>query len=108
MEQLDQILAPFSEKEVLLDVSTPQHKARSWIVNEEAVDLSRDIQVRQLYAMAVLYYETSGSGWKNEFGFMRSPNVCQWNDLDSFRGIFCDNDEVIAVSYTHLTLPTKA
>jgi len=53
------------------------------------------------YALAVLYYATNGPAWiRNDFGYLSSADVCQWNNgLDPFLnslalGIVCSLESV--------------
>mmetsp|Transcript_49006 Transcript_49006/g.59114 ORF Transcript_49006/g.59114 Transcript_49006/m.59114 type:complete len:274 (-) Transcript_49006:613-1434(-) len=101
------ILTSISDKDALLDESTPQHSAMVWIADidsrqiplhmeknerREQASVANDGNISQdviqRYVMAVLYYSTNknyiiGSNkrgnWIHEFGFLSTDHECEWN-----------------------------
>lgn len=62
---------------------TPQSMAAYWLANEDPLQVSLDgdsVALRQRYALAVLYYQSNGTSWKNSFKFLSGVSECHWND----------------------------
>jgi hypothetical protein len=91
-ELLFQLLAPISGQSSLLNPTTPQYAAFTWLVEtDDPTILNPDMylgkdndqtffeMVQERYIMALLYYSTNGQSWRNQY-FMKSVPICNWND----------------------------
>lgn len=78
--------------------SSPQGMALNWILNEDDTDPCLDSDsVRQRYALATLFFSTSGASWFNASGWLSMESECSWygvlcsdsNDVERFElGMF--------------------
>jgi hypothetical protein len=60
------------------NASSPQAKAVAWLMNDSAFHEYDRYRILQRYALAVLYYSTSGELWTNSTGWLSSSNECAW------------------------------
>jgi len=76
---LKEELSDLTDASVLTNFLTPQGMAYQWILNDDNIDacLEPD-RARQRYALAVLYYSTSGDGWTDRMGWLSELNECRW------------------------------
>jgi hypothetical protein len=82
------ILRVVTPEPELLNTVTPQGMAFAWILSEDpaATTILKkpcdvEPQVRQRYALAVLYYATSGDSWTNRNGWLSLEDECQWEKI---------------------------
>ena len=92
---------------LLLNESTPQHKAMTWILDEDlnntldalvsrAIGDEEDqdgLQLRLIerFVLAVLYYEFDGPNWFVDYGFLNATtSVCEWGEED--QGVKCGDE----------------
>jgi len=106
---------------LLLDASTPQYKALSWLVLDDPQQIIPDTipvdDLRQRYVAALLYFATAGDDWKIQYNFLSVRHICDWNDgngiNDVENGIACDDeDESVAFisledNYLSGTIPAE-
>ena len=59
-----------------------QHKAACWILYEKNMPAPSSKAFGQRYALAVLYYATSGQKWKLKDQWLSSKSECSWYGLD--------------------------
>eukprot|EP00984_Skeletonema_dohrnii_P024814 scaffold13965_cov72-Skeletonema_dohrnii-CCMP3373.AAC.3 len=89
------------------DTSSPQYQALDWMANSgdgaDAIQ-SESIQeatpyIIQRYILAVLYYSTTGAGWRNQFDFLTNTNECEWGvgANNGFNVIDCNNDGFVTL-----------
>jgi hypothetical protein len=61
------------------DPDSPQAKALRWLENDpQYYNYRRVYRLNQRYAMAVLYYSTSGDSWNYTTGWLSNDNECSW------------------------------
>jgi hypothetical protein len=78
---------------------TPQYRAFEWLVNDPLLGTFPDWRLRQRFALASLFYSTSGSSWINNDGWLSySIHECQWYSLESFDS-FIDADYINVTHY---------
>jgi hypothetical protein len=80
-----EILRSATPEPTLLNTVTPQGMAFSWLVSEDPAAATTLInpcdhmmQIQQRYALAVLYYATSGDSWTNNKGWLTLDDECTW------------------------------
>jgi hypothetical protein len=80
-----EILRSVTPEPTLLNTVTPQGMAYSWLVSEDPAATTTLInpcdhmmQIQQRYALAVLYYSTSGDSWTNRKGWLTFDDECTW------------------------------
>ena len=81
----DDYLLPF------MDPTSPQSQALAWL-EDDPITLTpgRLTQtVLERYALAVLYYTTSGPSWNNYH--LSDESVCTWNDKSGLSGVYCSD-----------------
>ena len=89
------IAAGLSSKTVLQAKNSPQYKAVRWLAHVD--EASPDDQfLLQRYAMAVLFYSTSGTGWKDNTNWMTDKGYCSWFGVECAMksSKFDGNDEI--------------
>ena len=69
------------------DLLSPQYRAFAWLQNNEGLSNFTNERKLQRYALATLYYSTSGFNWTRKDGWLSNENECNWE----FR---CDSDPV--------------
>lgn len=90
------VLSQVSNEDDILDTTSPQHKAISWIANDKRMDPYGPFTV-QRYVLALLYFSTNGDSWNkcgisspecsdNRASFLSDENECSWN------GVSCNDD----------------
>eukprot|EP00567_Pseudictyota_dubia_P017107 CAMPEP_0197437964 /NCGR_PEP_ID=MMETSP1175-20131217/5086_1 /TAXON_ID=1003142 /ORGANISM="Triceratium dubium, Strain CCMP147" /LENGTH=1104 /DNA_ID=CAMNT_0042967607 /DNA_START=265 /DNA_END=3576 /DNA_ORIENTATION=+ len=79
-----------SDENLLLQASSPQGRAASWIINRDELQLNAtDPSLLQRYVMAVLYFSTNGDDWLRcsategsscgtGSAFLSNVSVCDW------------------------------
>jgi len=76
--------------------STPQSDALNWLANNTKIDSYSDKMKIQRYALATLYYSSSGNGWQYNTGWLSDEDECGWyNEAD---GPACLNGTVLALN----------
>ena len=90
------VLSQVSNEDDILDTTSPQHKAISWIANDKRMDPYGPFTV-QRYVLALLYFSTNGDSWNkcgisspecsdNRASFLSDENECSWH------GVSCNDD----------------
>lgn len=99
------VSAGLTAEEVLKDKSSPQYHALSWLANVDKTS-KNDPFWKEKYALAVLFYSTSGTsvhkkpigGWANQENWMSDQGVCSWYGVEceySESGPTFDGDDYI-------------
>jgi hypothetical protein len=78
--------------------STPQNNAMQWLQNSTLLTNYTDAKKIQRYALATLFFSTSGSEWKENTGWLSDDDEC-----DGWYSIACTDDGAI----TSLLLPSN-
>jgi hypothetical protein len=104
LQILREMLIPVSGVELLTDPTTPQYAALAWLADDDPaqVDLNDTAfeTISDRYKVSLLYFATSGSGWRMQHEFLAETSICEWNDGGeggAFEGIQCENDEVVEI-----------
>lgn len=104
------VLAAVTDRHVLEDPGTPQHRALVWISmeDERRVDPEKDPEhLIQRYAVASLFFATGGEvSWKKDYGFLAYEHECSWNadapqndrSQDRDKGVFCKGSDPHTIS----------
>jgi hypothetical protein len=99
---MQQKLLPISG-EALFDESAPQFAAVEWLVHKdparmELESLEND-SLKERYVAALLYFALGGDTWFDQYGFLSSSSVCEWNSVSGM-GVFCSGGVIdeIAIS----------
>ena len=73
----------WSTLESTLDPESPQSKASLWLADFDPlfVELEDTMEVRNRYALAVLYYAFDGPRWAHDVNWMTVFDTCDWNDM---------------------------
>jgi hypothetical protein len=110
-------LPPYSLDIAQSNSTSPQAKALAWLTNDSAFYEYDSRRVLQRYALAVLYYSTSGELWTNSTGWLSSSNECawysSWQETDSrFYGPVCQDESHFSILNLTLvgligTIPTE-
>jgi hypothetical protein len=93
----------FDNGTALSTIGTPQHQAMVWLESEKGTsEIMNDTELLQIYALATLYYATSGEQWFNNgsLWLLSIDNYCNWF------GLKCDanRSQVISIDLTNNTL----
>ena len=93
----------FDNGAALLTYGTPQQQAMVWLESEKGTsEIMNDTELLQIYALATLYYATSGDQWFNSgsLWLLSLDNYCDWF------GFKCDanRSQVISMNLTNNTL----
>lgn len=102
METLGEYIAPTPADLALIESSTtPQGQAMAWLseldtYSQDPESLSTS-ELLERYALAVLYYSTSGPNWTIKLSFLKASSACSWNigDRDllgqNAKGAYCES-----------------
>ena len=94
--ELQQHLVQFSkDSSVWEDSNSPQSKALDWVLEDGESDKSR-IEIR--WALAVLYFSTTGDNWKETFNFLTEEHECKWNYGNDFGTSCNEENQVIGIN----------
>ena len=103
LEELREWIAPADEGglDAFSDRTSAQYKALEWLSKSDSVTATpgrSSTVVVERYALAVLYYATSGNNWQRtarDLSFFSDQSVCEWNSNgsnftspDAF-GVYC-------------------
>lgn len=99
-EQLQIILEGVSDRNALIDESSPQYAACQWMASEDMLSplgngiLSSGIAelIIQRYSLAVFYYSTAGPNWFSANGWLDGRlEECLWEFIE------CVNEDVVSI-----------
>jgi len=62
----------------LMDITTPQFHAYTWLVEDSARSSYSDERLFQRYALATLYFSTAGIQWTKSDGWTTTLDECKW------------------------------
>jgi hypothetical protein len=70
--------APDSVTSILDDFNSPQAAAFEWLESNTILSTQSDRIILQRFALATLYYSTSGDQWGRNDGWLTEENECLW------------------------------
>ena len=80
--------------DIVSDVSTPQGMAVTWLAGGDPAGLDVDAtsftELAERYVLALVYFATNGPTWEQQYLFLSSSSVCDWNGGEE--GVFCDQN----------------
>ena len=80
--------------DVVSDGSTPQGKAVTWLARDDPAGLDIDTtdftMLAERYVLALLYFASNGLNWEQQYSFLSSSSICEWNGDEE--GTFCDQN----------------
>jgi hypothetical protein len=104
LKMLREMLIPLSGIDSLSDSSSPQYAAMAWLADEDPAILDLGVTpfntISDRYIVVLLYFGTTGNGWRAQRDFLTETNICEWNDGGeggAFEGIRCLNNEVVDI-----------
>ena len=88
-----------SLEKALEDPTSSQAQALQWIALEDAcqVHVDHTTHLLQRYALAVLYYETGGKNWTDQYEFLKATHECTWSgalQCDEIAGEFITGSDL--------------
>jgi hypothetical protein len=91
----------FDNGEALQKQSTPQNKALNWLANNKNLDSYPAAKKIQRYALATLFFSTSGTSWNDNSTWMSDDDECGWSKQITCP---CENGSVekLSLSYNNL------
>jgi len=97
------IISAISGLDAFVDPASPQYQAACWILYDDEHRIKpTDISLVQRFVLAVMYYSSGGSGWKNQFHFISSKDECDWSTGTKnewgVAGIVCTDGLVTSVN----------
>ena len=98
-QALDKILAKVTSPQVLLDPTSPQAKARHWLLYEDTLWLhpSQAIpgeRVLQRYILGIFYFATGGQTTWSENNWL-AGNECRIAQGEPWTGMACNGDDQV-------------
>ena len=99
----------WSTIESTLDKESPQYKASLWFADYDPrfMKLEDTEDVRNRYALAVLFYAFGGPRWSNDLSWMTIEDTCGWNDIwESTTGPVIVGAECVGESIHRILLPS--
>jgi hypothetical protein len=94
--------APDSVIRMLDDFNSPQAAAFEWLQLNTIRAMQPDRIILQRFALATLYYSTSGDQWRRNDGWLTEENECLWYT----RSLLSPCNSL--GEYTHLNLPSNS
>jgi hypothetical protein len=87
--------------EALFDESAPQFAAVEWLVYKdparmELESLEND-PLKERYVAALLHFALGGETWFDQYDFLSSSSVCEWNSVRGM-GVFCSGGLINEIS----------
>ena len=69
----------WSLTDALTTPGTPQNRAATYMAEDERqLEIEPTREVKERYALAVLYYAWNGDDWRDELGWLRYHHHCDW------------------------------
>jgi len=65
---------------------SPEELAVEWLVEEEFLNLDNTFRVTQRYALATLYFSTSGDSWTKNFKWLKPVSEGEWHGITCVAG----------------------
>jgi hypothetical protein len=72
-------LPEYSKKLAFGNASSPQAKALAWLHTDPKYNEYPLYRLNQRYALAVLYYSTSGASWWSKYRWLSNSSECTWH-----------------------------
>ena len=92
MAAMRAVLGQFSDPKALDREGTPQQRAFQWLTSGDRQELkagvATDVEIRQRYALCVLFYSMAGEEWRDPQFLGPDSHECEWT------GIACQRREV--------------
>lgn len=103
LQETIKLLLSNVDHKALTDTKSPQFKAARWIadIDNLQVPLELTSPFKQRYALALLWFATSGENWKNLNNFLTESHECDWRVLvktpdDEFEvGVQCNGKKEV-------------
>jgi hypothetical protein len=97
---MQQVLLEITNEDVLLDPSSPQHSAMTWLVYDDGLQLdpTPSYELFQRYILVTFYFSTQGSRWNHKCRFLSAASVCDWQVKSLELGVYCRNATFVAES----------
>eukprot|EP00581_Thalassiosira_minuscula_P006159 CAMPEP_0183742858 /NCGR_PEP_ID=MMETSP0737-20130205/64913_1 /TAXON_ID=385413 /ORGANISM="Thalassiosira miniscula, Strain CCMP1093" /LENGTH=1801 /DNA_ID=CAMNT_0025978453 /DNA_START=236 /DNA_END=5644 /DNA_ORIENTATION=- len=74
----------------LMDSSSPQFRAYTWLVEDSDSQAYTDERLFQRYALATLYFATDGANWKISDNWVSNKHECEWHGVSGCTGSYGD------------------
>ncbi|KAL3920291.1 MAG: hypothetical protein SGILL_003337 [Bacillariaceae sp.] len=112
-DSLQEQLAHFTSDSVVsstfADPTSPQSLALTWLAEDDPmqVPLLDQATLERRYALACLYFATTGDEWKRDLNFLSEKHVCEWNapfsaansngddNMRETEGVLCDENRIV-------------
>ena len=68
---------------VLTNTTSPQYRALAWLADEDELVLEPvpfSTLTFERFILVTLFFATDGFNWANEFRFLRTSSICEWNN----------------------------
>jgi hypothetical protein len=103
LQELESLLIPvsFDNGTALRTASSPQNSALNWLAFDPKLDLYSNATKIQRYALATLFYSTSGTSWNEKKNWMSSEDECDWYNSAN---ILCTRGSVETLSLSENNL----
>lgn len=79
VDYLDSVLTKITDELLLKDTLSPQGQAYAWMLSDSTFVCS--INVAQRYALATIYYSTTGTNWTDNSGWLSNGTECDWTKV---------------------------
>jgi hypothetical protein len=85
LKELESLLIPvaFDNGKALREQSTPQNNALNWLANNTNLDSYSNVTKIQRYALATLFFSTSGTSWNEKDEWISDFDECRWYNSGS-------------------------
>jgi hypothetical protein len=91
------MVAPLSGEEALMDESSPQYRALSWMVRDDPANMMMKMMVGnetqsssssssmvtiilERYVVALFFFCTDGPNWVSHYDFLSIESICDWGE----------------------------
>lgn len=110
LQSLRDIVGSLSGFHSLDDPLKPQFMALNWLASKDAAELDLEYEMyktlAERYLISLLYFATNGEMWTEQYSFLSSKHICEWNEAVPYdekefypsneTGIICDQDGNVA------------
>ena len=75
------------------------YQALNWMAFADPHNSTNTSVIRERFAIVLLYLSTGGANWtRGSLNFLSGTSVCDWNNVGTGSGVYCENGSVVEVN----------
>ena len=78
---------------------SPRYQALNWMAFADPLNSTNTSVIRERFAIVLFYLSTGGANWtRGSLNFLSGTSVCDWNNVGTGSGVYCENGSVVEVN----------